>query len=168
MSDAVDAIVEQWRQERPELADDLWSVQLLGRIQRLGRVLDREYRAFMAQHGLEHGEFDVLATLRRSGPPYELTAGAFLKAAMVTSGAITNRIDRMETKGLVERVRDDGDRRTVRIRLTPHGHEVTETVMSAHLSNQVRMLQALDRTECERIGDGLRVLLESFGDTSIT
>ncbi|WP_434595995.1 MarR family winged helix-turn-helix transcriptional regulator [Streptomyces sp. A5-4] len=109
----------------------------------------------------------MLTTLQRSGAPYALPAGALLKAAMVTSGAITNRIDRMEAKGLVERVREGGDRRTVTIRLTEHGHEVTREYMAAHLANEARMLKELSREECEQLGNSLRKLLESFGDTSI-
>ncbi|MGO4419626.1 MarR family winged helix-turn-helix transcriptional regulator, partial [Streptomyces sp. MCAF7] len=115
---------------------------------------------------LEPGEFDVLATIHRSGPPYALTAGAFLKAAMVTSGAITNRIDRMEAKGLVERVREGGDRRTVLIQLTDRGRELIETAMAGHLRSYAKILGSLDRDECEQIGAGLRKVLEDHGDTS--
>ncbi|MEV0437727.1 MarR family transcriptional regulator [Streptomyces spectabilis] len=168
MSDAVDAIVGQWEKERPELTDALWPVQLIARVQRMHRVLDREAKAFGALHGVETGEFDVLTTLRRSGPPYALTAGAFLKAAMVTSGAITNRIDRMEAKGLVERVRDGGDRRTVKIRLTERGKELTDTLMVEHLQNYDRLVEGLDREEIERAAELLRKFLELHGDTSIT
>ncbi|MER7347946.1 MarR family transcriptional regulator [Streptomyces aurantiacus] len=168
MSDAVDAIIGQWEKERPELTDDLWPVQLIARVQRAHRLVDRELKAFGAEHGVESGEFDVLTTLRRSGPPYALTAGAFLKAAMVTSGAITNRIDRMEAKGLVERVRDGADRRTVKIRLTEHGKQLTDMLMVNHLSNLRRLLDGLDRAEVERAAELLRKLLELHGDTSIT
>src|SRR5256885_1533455 len=115
MADAVDRILDQWRSERPDV--DVWPMGVIGRITRLSRVLDRELKEFFAGHGLEHWEFDVLATLRRSGPPYELTAGALNRAAMVTSGAITNRIDRLSARGLVERVPDAEDRRSVRVRL---------------------------------------------------
>ncbi|MEU2563784.1 MarR family transcriptional regulator [Streptomyces longispororuber] len=167
MSDAVDAIVEQWEKERPELIESLWPVQLLARVQRMHRVMEREAKAFGARHGVENGEFDVLTTLRRSGPPYALTAGAFLKAAMVTSGAITNRIDRMEAKGLVERVRDTADRRTVKIRLTDHGKELTDKLMVEHLRNYDRLLDGLDREEVERAAELLRKFLELHGDTSI-
>lgn len=118
-------------------------MELCGRIQRLARVIDKSVKASAAAHGVEHGEFDVLTTLQRSGPPYALTAGAFLKASMVTSGAITNRIDRMEAKGLVERVRDTADRRTIKIRLTDHGHEVTCAAFADHLANYARLLAAL-------------------------
>ncbi|MCT2593184.1 MarR family transcriptional regulator [Streptomyces sp. N2-109] len=168
MGDAVDVIISQWAEERPELEDDLWPVQVVGRLQRLGRYLEREIKAFAASHGLEMGELDVLTTLQRSGPPYELTAGQLVKASMVTSGAITNRIDRMEAKGLVERVRDEGDRRTVRMRLTERGSEITLAFMSEHLANEARILGGLSRAECAQLGDGLRKLLESLGDTSMS
>ncbi|MFE2556320.1 MarR family winged helix-turn-helix transcriptional regulator [Streptomyces sp. NPDC059352] len=166
-TDAVDDIVGQWAEERPDLVDALWPVEVLGRLQRLGVALEKEFRAFAAERGLELGEFDVLSTLQRSGPPYELTAGAFRKAAMVTSGAITNRIDRMEAKGLVERVRDTEDRRSVRIRLTERGHEVTRAYMADHLANEARMLGPFDREECEELAGKLRRLLVSLGDTTI-
>ncbi|MFE0106391.1 MarR family winged helix-turn-helix transcriptional regulator [Streptomyces sp. NPDC059009] len=168
MSDALDAIVGQWEAERPELTDDLWPVEVLGRIQRMHRIIEKSFKQFSVEHGLEPGEFDVLTTLRRSGPPYALTAGAFLKAAMVTSGAITNRIDRMEVKGLVERVRDGADRRTVKIHLTERGKEVTDVVMGAHLRNYAEILKSLDRESCDRVAGALRTLLEAHGDTSIS
>ncbi|MER6139129.1 MarR family transcriptional regulator [Streptomyces sparsogenes] len=168
MSDVVDLIAEQWVKERPELADDLWPIHVLARVQRMQRVIDKSLKGFCAEHGLEPGEFDVLTTLRRSGPPYALTAGAFLKAAMVTSGAITNRIDRMEAKGLVERVREGSDRRTVLIRLTERGRELTDTVMAAHLRRYAKILDSVDRDECERAAAVLRKILEAHGDTSIT
>jgi DNA-binding MarR family transcriptional regulator len=165
MADAIDAVVDQWHRELPNV--DIWPMSILGRIVRLSRVLEKEYRKFFAEHGLEPFEFDVLTTLRRSGEPYELTANALLKAALVTSGAITNRIDRMEVKGLVERVRDLDDRRSVRVRLTPHGREVLDGIFSLHIKNAERMLQALDAEQCEQLASGLRMLLESFGDTSL-
>ncbi|WP_306324495.1 MarR family winged helix-turn-helix transcriptional regulator [Streptomyces venezuelae] len=167
MSDAVDAIIGQWATERPDIAQDLWPVELFGRIQRLARVIDKSAKASAAAHGVEHGEFDVLTTLQRSGPPYALTAGAFLKASMVTSGAITNRIDRMEAKGLVERVRDTEDRRTIKIRLTEHGHEVTRAAFADHLANYARLLTDVDRDLVAETAAGLRQVLETLGDTGI-
>src|SRR6478672_9454530 len=107
-ADAVDQIVAAWGRERPDL--DAAPMGVMGRISRLSRLLDKEFKDFFAGHGLEFWEFDVLATLRRSGAPYELSAGALLKTAMVTSGAITNRVDRLAAKGLLERVRDPADR----------------------------------------------------------
>src|SRR5207245_1454001 len=101
--DAVDRITGQWRRERPDVADELWPMGLVGRIQRLDRILERELKASYAQRDLELWEADVLLTLRRAGAPYALTPGALLKAAMITSGAMTNRIDRLDAKGLVDR-----------------------------------------------------------------
>lgn len=167
MSDAVDAIIGQWVKERPDAEDDLWPVQLLGRIQRLDVMVDKTVKATAAEHGLDAGEFDVLTTLQRSGPPYALTAGTFLKASMVSSGTITNRIDKMEAKGLVERVRDGEDRRTVKIRLTERGHEVTRAAFSDHLANYARLLAGVDRELVRKAAEGLRPVLEALGDTSI-
>ncbi|MGI5329767.1 MarR family winged helix-turn-helix transcriptional regulator [Actinomadura nitritigenes] len=164
MADAVDDILAQWARERPDL--DVRPMGIIGRISRLQMLLHRELRGFFAERGLESWEFDVLATLRRSGAPYELTAGALLKAAMVTSGAITNRIDRMEAKGLVERVRDAGDRRSVLIRLTPHGLAVVDEAVGAHVENEARLLAPLGPSEREDLAGRLRVLLESLGDAS--
>ncbi|TMQ90043.1 MarR family transcriptional regulator [Actinomadura soli] len=165
MADAVDAILAQWERERPDL--DTSPMGVFGRISRAQRLLGRELKDFFAAHGLEGWEFDVLATLRRHGAPYELTAGGLLRAAMVTSGAITNRIDRMEAKGLVERVRDAGDRRSVRIRLTARGLEVVDELVGLHIANEERLLAGLGAAERERLEGALRTLLESLGDTSL-
>jgi DNA-binding MarR family transcriptional regulator len=153
VTDAVDAVIEQWRQVEPELSGELWPIGIIGRISRLSRVLDRELKQFFAEHGLEVGEYDVLATVHRSGRPEGLTAGSFLKAALVTSGAVTNRVDRMEAKGLVERVRDSGDRRSVKIRLTPRGTEIVQRVTALHLANEQRMLAALSAEQRAQQGE---------------
>ena len=166
MADAIDVVIAQWKRVRPDV--DLWPMQVLGRIARLARVLEKEQRTFLAEHGLEPFEFDVLTTLRRTGEPYELTASALLKAALVTSGAITNRIDRMEVKGLVERVRDQEDRRSVHIRLTPHGRDVLDAIFGLHVANMERILQPIDPLAREQVASGLRTLLESLGDTSLS
>lgn len=160
--DAVDSVIEQWARERPDV--DVWPTGVISRVQRLSRLLDKELKAFFAQHDLEVWEFDVLSTLRRCGPPYERTAGAITSATMVTSGAITNRVDRMETKGLVERVRDTTDRRTVRIRLTEHGYRLMDELIALHAANGERILSALSREECDRVAEALRVLLVHLGD----
>ena len=165
MSDAVDRILEQWSRERPDV--DASPMGIVGRFSRLSRLLDRELKDFFAEHGLEHWEFDVLATLRRSGPPYELTAGALNRAAMVTSGAITNRIDRMAAKGLVERMPDEVDRRSIRVRLTERGWTTIEELVGPHVENEARLLAGLDAKDRDRLAGLLRDLLESLGDTSI-
>ncbi|MDA3629109.1 MarR family transcriptional regulator [Saccharopolyspora oryzae] len=167
MADAVDEIQRRWRRERPDLDADLWPVGIVGRVQRLNRVLERELKKFNSAHGIETWEFDVLTTLRRSGEPYELTAGALLKAMMVTSGAITNRIDRLESKGWVERVRDDVDRRSVRIRLTDEGNRIVDEIFGLHLANEARLLPELGEEQYEQLSGLLRTLLEHFGDTEL-
>lgn len=165
MADAVDAILAQWGRERPDL--DVSAMGVVGRISRAQSLLGRELKEFFAARGLESWEFDVLATLRRHGAPYELTAGALLRSAMVTSGAITNRIDRMEAKGLVERVRDTGDRRSVRIRLSPRGLEIVDELVGLHVANEERLLAALSPDERGRLAAALRTLLASLGDTTL-
>ncbi|WP_235619290.1 MarR family winged helix-turn-helix transcriptional regulator [Embleya scabrispora] len=131
MPDAVAALLAQWRRERPDI--DFRPLGAVARLMRISRMWDKEIKDFLARHDLESGEFDILSTLRRSGEPYELTAGAFLKSSLVTTGAITLRVDRMETKGLVTRVRGTVDRRSVRIRLTPAASR-SSTAYSPHTS----------------------------------
>ncbi|RSN60293.1 MarR family winged helix-turn-helix transcriptional regulator [Actinomadura sp. WAC 06369] len=161
--DAVEAVLEQWRREVPDL--DVSPIGVVGRLLRLSRLWDKAIKDFLGEHGLEPGEFDVLSTLRRSGEPYELTAGAFLRASLVTTGAITLRVDRMAAKGLVTREPDPADRRSVRIRLTPHGLEVIDRVLPLHLANHARLLDALAPADRDRLATVLAALLEAQGDT---
>lgn len=165
MADAVEAVLEQWRRERPDL--DVSPIAVVGRIMRLSRLWDKEIKDFLAAHGLEPGEFDILATLRRSGEPYELTAGTFLKVSLVTTGAITLRVDRMAAKGLVTRVADTADRRSVKIRLTPRGLEVIDQVLPLHLANEARLLDSLDADERRHLAVTLATVLEAHEDPPI-
>lgn len=160
MGSPVDGMVEQWREQRPDI--DPWPIAVVGRVMRLSRFWDAELKALLADHGLESGEFDVLSTLRRIGAPHELTASAFVKTCLVTSGAITNRIDRMEAKGLVERTRDTTDRRSVRIRLTRTGLELIDRVLPAHIANEKRLIQQLSAPDQRALVDLLTQLLEPF------
>ncbi|MEV0273646.1 MarR family transcriptional regulator [Hamadaea sp. NPDC050747] len=160
--DAVDAVIGQWAAERPDV--DVSPIQIVGRISRLSRHFERALKTHFAGFDLERWEFDVLATLRRSGKPYELSAGALLKMALVTSGAMTNRIDRLEGRGLVERRSDPGDRRTVLIRLTTQGRETVDAILVGHMANEERMLAALSPGERRDLEATLRKLLISFGD----
>ncbi|HYH33292.1 MAG TPA: MarR family transcriptional regulator [Pseudonocardia sp.] len=157
------AVLEQWRRECPDL--ESWPIGVVGRIMRISRMWDKEIKDFLAGHGLEPGEFDVLSTLRRSGAPYELTAGSFLRTSLVATGAITQRVDRMQDKGLVTRIRDAGDRRSVKIRLTDHGLQVIDRVLPLHLANEARLLDALEPEACAQLATALSALLESYGDT---
>ncbi|MFE4971213.1 MarR family winged helix-turn-helix transcriptional regulator [Kitasatospora sp. NPDC056651] len=161
--DTVDDIVEQWARARPDL--DSESMALIGRLRRLNVRVDNALREYFTACGLDSSEFDVLATLRRSGEPYELNARALLKSAMVTSGAITNRVDRLSAKGLVERNPCPTDRRAVLVRLTPAGRELIDGAMAGHVRNEDRILSALDADERTRLDTLLRKLLIAHGDT---
>jgi DNA-binding MarR family transcriptional regulator len=168
VEDAVDRILGQWRREHPDLEGELWPMGLVGRIQRLDRILERELKAFWAQRDLELWEADVLLTLRRAGEPYALTPGALLKAAMITSGAMTNRIDRLEAKGLVQRSPGPEDRRSVRVQLTPRAHQLIEEFFAEHIANEARLFSGLTADEREQLTRLLRTTLHALGDTDIT
>ncbi|MEU2389473.1 MarR family transcriptional regulator [Streptomyces sp. NPDC007369] len=162
VNDAVTAVMEQWAKERPDI--DFWPIGVVGRLMRISRLWEKEIKDFLAGHDLEPGEFDVLSTLRRSGAPYELTAGAFLKTSLVTTGAITLRVDRMQAKGLVTRIRDERDRRTVKVRLTDQGLEVIDRVLPLHIANEARLLRTLSPQERTRLAAVMSALLQSYGD----
>ncbi|WP_018353095.1 MarR family winged helix-turn-helix transcriptional regulator [Longispora albida] len=158
----MDLITDQWRTERPEL--DPTPIGVIGRMGRLSALLDKELKTFFAAHDLETWEFDVLATLRRFGEPYEMSMGALFGNMMVTSGAITNRVDRMAARGLVERCADPGDRRSVRVKLTPEGLRRVEAVVGLHLDNERRLLAPLSEDEHDQLAVLLKRLLLSLGD----
>ncbi|MGA5819419.1 MarR family winged helix-turn-helix transcriptional regulator [Kitasatospora sp. NPDC094028] len=161
--DTIDEIVEQWAGTGLDLDVDV--IALVGRMRRLGVRVEGALREYFTSCGLDSSEFDVLATLRRSGEPYELNARALLKAAMVTSGAITNRVDRLSAKGLVERRPCPNDRRAVLVRLTPAGKDLIDSVLDGHVRNEERILAALDAGERAQLDGLLRKLLVAHGDT---
>ncbi|WP_067825835.1 MarR family winged helix-turn-helix transcriptional regulator [Nocardia inohanensis] len=165
MSDAVDEIRAAWARIRPEV--DCSYVEVTGRLTRIARILDREFAEFFKGHGMEFWEFDLLSTLRRNGGETGLTAGALNKALMVTSGAITNRIDRMTAKGLVERVPDPSDRRAIRVQLTDAGRELVDKLLPLHAANSERLLADFAGSDRETLVPLLRTLAESLGDRSL-
>jgi DNA-binding MarR family transcriptional regulator len=154
--DGVDLILEQWRRERPDL--DPSPIGVIGRISRLARELEQELERVYREHGLESGWHDVLATLRRHGPPYQLRPSEFSSTLMLTSSGTTKRLDRLEQAGLITRAPDPQDRRGVIITLTPAGLELIDAVMEAHLANERRLLGALSQSEQDRLADLLRKL----------
>ncbi len=154
--DGVDEILEQWRRERPEL--DPSPIGVIGRVSRLARELEQRLEPVYREHGLESGWHDVLATLRRTGPPYQLRPTEFTSALMLTSSGTTKRLDRLEQAGLITREPDPGDRRGTIITLTPAGHELIDAVTEAHLANERRLLSALTGDEQRRLADLLRKL----------
>jgi DNA-binding MarR family transcriptional regulator len=137
---------------------------VVGRIQRASRLLERGLSEYFATRGLQTWEFDLLATLLRSGPPYQLTAGDLAATSMITSGAITNRIDRLEARSLVSRQTDPTNRRSVLIALTDLGRELVDGVMSGHVANEVRLIGALRPDEQEQLANLLRTMLTALGD----
>ncbi len=160
VSDEVDDIVAGWRDERPDL--DVAPLQVLSRISRLAKHLDRARRAAFAAHGLETWEFDVLSALRRQGPPYQLSPGSLLRATLVTSGTMTNRIDRLAETGLVSRHRDPQDKRGVLVQLTESGRSTVDAALSDLLGRERELLTGLDHRQQEELAGLLRVLLVPF------
>jgi DNA-binding MarR family transcriptional regulator len=160
LRDEVDDLVAAWRAERPDL--DVQPLQVLSRVSRLARHLDRARRTAFARHGLETWEFDVLSALRRQGAPYQLSPGSLLRATLVTSGTMTNRIDRLAAAGLVRRQPDPQDKRGVLVTLTPEGRARVDAALADLLGREEALLTGLDRGEREELASLLRTLLAPF------
>lgn len=160
MQDEVDRLVAAWERERPDL--DVRPLEVLSRVTRLARHLDRARRSAFAAHGLEGWEFDVLAALRRAGRPYVLSPGRLLNQTMVTSGTMTNRVDRLETRGLVQRLPDPADRRGVHVRLTPRGKERVDAALADLLGRERELLAGLSRSDQDVLSSLLRRLVTPF------
>ncbi|WP_344315132.1 MarR family winged helix-turn-helix transcriptional regulator [Fodinicola feengrottensis] len=160
--DAIDRVVASWHRERPDL--DLAAVGLLGRFGRLAVIAGRRVEEVFPRHGLRSGEFDVLATLRRSGQPYALTPSAMSATLMLSRAGMTNRIDRLEEAGMVERQLDPADRRSFLIALTQVGRETVDAAMTEHTANETRLVSSLTHTERQTLDTLLRKLLQSLDD----
>lgn len=143
--DAVDRILAQWRRERPDI--DPSPMGIFGRLSRITATARPAIDAVFARHDLNSWSFDVLATLRRAGPPFRLSPGDLLASCMVTSGTMTHRIDQLEKAGLVLRYANPDDRRSVLIGLTEAGRARVDLVVGEHMANEERLLAALDPAE---------------------
>lgn len=161
-SDEVDRIVEAWSRERPDI--DFAPLQVLSRVDRLARHLDRSRRSAFTASGLEPWEFDVLAALRRTGSPYELSPKALLQQTLVSSGTMTNRIDRLVERRLVERRTDPHDGRGVLVMMTDAGRERVDVAIAELVADEADMLAGLSRADQERLGGLLRKLSLDFDD----
>jgi DNA-binding MarR family transcriptional regulator len=161
--DEVDELVVAWRAQRPDL--DVEPMQVLSRVSRLARHLDIARRGAFAGHGLEAWEFDVLSALRRAGPPFQLTPGALLRATLVTSGTMTNRIDRLAAAGLVRREPDPRDRRGVLVTLSELGQAAVDAALTDLLNREQSLLAGLDAGERGTLASLLRTLLAPFDAT---
>src|SRR6476659_5848847 len=160
LRDEVDDLVTAWRAQRPDL--DVEPMQVLSRISRLARHLDIARRGAFAEHELESWAFDVLSALRRQGPPFQLTPGALLRATLVTSGTMTNRIDRLAAEGLVRREPDPRDKRGVLVTLTDRGQERVDAALAGLLRRERALLAGLDDAERGHLADLMRILLAPF------
>lgn len=164
--DRVDLIVEQWGCQRPDL--DLTAMGMVARILRLSRVLEREINLLFERFGLNRGEFDVLAALRRSGRPFRLTPGRLADSLLISTGAMTNRIDRLEQSGLARRLGDDSDRRVVVVELTARGQRLIDRMIDEHVDNERRLAERLSTTDQRDLNDLLRRWLLSLEGTAST
>src|ERR1700749_4352437 len=160
MRDEVDELAEAWARERSDL--DLAPVAVFSRISRLARHLDLARREAFTAHGIEQWEFDVLAALRRAGEPYELSPGRLLRETLVTSGTMTNRIDRLSARGYVERYPDPDDRRGGIVRLTDDGRSAVDAAFTALLDAERALLEDLPERDRTRLASLLRTLLAPF------
>jgi DNA-binding MarR family transcriptional regulator len=157
MPDHVDKVIAQWATVRPDL--DTQPFAIVGRIGRAGHLFDAAVEAYLTTHGLSRWSWDVLAALRRSGPPYRLTPTSLYRSLMRTSGAISNRLNRLERQGLIRRVPDPADGRGVLVELTPAGRRLVDKVLGEHLENERRLVAGLSRAEQRELAALLRKLL---------
>lgn len=155
--DAVDKILDQWRQARPDL-----DVSAMGPVGRLSRVFHNNASRMgetFARYGLNAAGFDVLATLRRAGPPHALSPGELMNAMMITSGTMTNRIEQLAKQGLVTRTKDTEDARRAVVKLTKNGFELIDAAVAEHVETQKALLAALSKEETAALDRALRKLL---------
>lgn len=166
MQDEVDRIIEAWQRERPDL--DVTPLEVLSRVSRLARHLDRRRRAAFAGviidgAGLEPWEFDVLSALRRSGPPYELSPSELIAQTLVTSGTMTTRVEKLAQRGLVRRSRrETGDRRGVRVQLTEAGRDAADAALEGLLAHERSLLADLSAADRDHLANLLRTLVLPF------
>lgn len=158
--DHVDEVLAQWKRERPDL--DVSAMGTTGRVKRLAAFFLQEMEATWAPFDLHQAAFDVLATLRRSGPPYALTPGELMASTMVTSGTMTNRIDQLEKVGWVAREQMAHDKRSYRIGLTPKGRAVIDKALNEHVQTLHRLTSALSKNEQKTLNALLRKALLGF------
>lgn len=162
--DSIQEFLEAWRRERPEL--DAWPLGILGRVQRLSSGLVRRSEKMLEPMGLTWEAFSLIVTLRRSGPPFELRPTDIYRQSLLSSGAVTNRIDRVEKMGLVVRVPDPEDRRSIIVRLTPAGQKLADQAIEAQFEVMVAALGRLSKREREDLTRLLAKALLSLEETA--
>ncbi|WP_217207231.1 MarR family winged helix-turn-helix transcriptional regulator [Streptomyces sp. AC550_RSS872] len=161
-NDPVDAIIDQWAAVRPDL--DTKAMEVFGRIFRLSRTMSDRMEKAYAPYGISRGEFDVLATLRRTGAPHTLSPRQLSATLMLTTGGMTGRLDKLERAGLLRRSPDPHDRRGLQVTLTEKGLHLIDEAVGAGLATQAEALSALDAEQADRLADLLRELLAGTPD----
>ena len=162
MEDEVDRLVAGWRRALPEV--DVSPLEVLSRVTRLARHRDRVRSSVFARHDLETWTFDVLAALRRAEPPHQLSPGQLLAQTLVTSGTMTNRIDRLEQRGLVRRRPDPADARSVRVQLTPLGKRRVEAALTDLVAREASILAALPANDRSVLASLLQRVVAPFDE----
>jgi DNA-binding MarR family transcriptional regulator len=162
--DEVDALVAAWRREFPDI--DVSPLEVFSRISRLAVLADRERSTAFHSHGLEPWEFDVLAALRRAGPPYTMSPGELIRATLVSSATMTHRVDRLSGRGFVTRAPDPHDRRGVQVRLTGAGRACVDAALADLVDAEERLLAALALANRGELAGLLRQLLISLEDSA--
>lgn len=156
VTDHVDHILKQWAQERPDL--DATPMAIIGRISRLSRVHERAIADTLRTFGLGPDEFDVLATLRRSGSPYQLNPKHLRQSMMITSATMTHRLDKLEQRGLIRRNSDPSDRRGIMVQLTAEGTDLVDSALEAHLATESQLVAHLPQRDRTQLAQLLRDL----------
>lgn len=163
--DHVDKVLTQWRQERPDL--DVGPMGIIGRFKRLHDRVSDELARVYTSHGLNAASFDVLATLRRSGHPYQLSPSALIDWTMVTSGTMTNRLDRLEAQALIERRPNPEDGRGSVVALSAKGFDLIDHVIAEHVENQHRILSGLTSASQEQLDGFLKLWLSNLEEADL-
>jgi len=163
LPDAVDSILEQWRRERPDL--DVSPMGVIGRIKRCAALLQPRLEDTFSTFGTTAWEFDVLATLRRSGKPYRMAPTALFSALMITSGTMTHRLQRLEANGLVQREPNSKDARSMLVQLTPAGLELIDRAVEAHVENERSILELLPPAAVVALNEHLSAFLLTLEPT---
>ena len=158
--DAIDRVVEQWAKEKPELETE--PMAMMGRMMRIAKYMETQVADLHKTYDMKLGEFDVLATLRRSGKPYRLTPSELIGSMMLTSGAMTNRLDKLEAKGLISREHSKEDRRSVSVKLTKDGLVLIDEMMTEHVEMQKKLVKSLSANQKKNINQLLKTWLSAY------